>query len=112
MSLPSAEPLKAVDWTDEEGRIWRALIPQSVPDADAPRGVPLGPPSLEDLGLPLEQEVRLHNQLHARRLFTIRDVKARRLDVQGALQAALKVDSQRIVNLYLPTDGKKEGSSK
>lgn len=106
--LPS-EPLKEVDWVDEEGRIWRTLIPQSVSDSEAQRGVPIGPPSLEDLELPLTLEVRLHNQLHARRLFTIKDVKARRRDVVGALLAVFKIDAQRIVGLYLP-DGKKEGS--
>jgi hypothetical protein len=108
VSLPS-EPLKEVDWTDAEGRIWRTLIPQSVSDADAQRGVPVGPPSLEDLELPLAIEVRLHNQLHARRLFTIKDVKARRRDIVGALLAVFKLDAQHIAELYLP-EGKKEGS--
>ncbi len=108
VSLPS-EPLREVDWTDAEGRIWRTLIPQNVSDSEAQRGVPVGPPSLEDLGLPLAHEVRLHNQLHARRLFTIKDVRTRRRDIVGALLAVFKLDAQRIVELYLP-DGKKEGS--
>lgn len=76
------------------------LLPEGVPDSDASMGMPLGPPSLESLGLPEEQEVRLHNQLFDRRLYTRQDAQRRRQDIMGALFAAFKVDAQRIVDLY------------
>ena len=87
---------------DAEGRWWVVTLPDGAPDADAPMGFLVGPPSLEPLGLPLELEIRLHNELYARHLLTAGDVKRRRMDVIGALQSALKVDSQRIVDLYNP----------
>lgn len=76
------------------------LLPEGAPDVDAPMGLRLGPPSLEALDLPEDVEVRLHNQLFARGLFTELDVKRRRLDIFGALQAALKVDVRRVAELY------------
>jgi hypothetical protein len=88
-------------YTDEEGRHWSVSLPDGVPETDAALGIPLGPISLEPLGLPLEVEVRLHNQLFARRIFTVSDVKARRVDIFGALQAAFRVDTERIAQLYL-----------
>jgi hypothetical protein len=75
-------------------------LPDGVPESDAALGIPLGPPSLAPLGLPLDVEVRIHNQLFARRLFTPRDVKTRRMEILGALQAALRVDIVAIAALY------------
>ena len=92
--------MREASYTDDEGRQWAVRVPDGVPDADASLGIPLGPPSLESLGLPLEFEVRLHNQLCARRLFTFRDMKTRRMEIMGALQAALKVDIMAIAALY------------
>ena len=94
--------MRETSYTDDEGRTWAVQLPDGAPESDAVLGLPLGPPSLESLGLPLDVEVRLHNQLFARRLFTRRDVKARRMDIFGALQAALRVDSTAIVMLYAP----------
>lgn len=92
--------LKFVMWTDPDGRQWRTAIPDSAPDHEAKRGVPAGPPSLEPLGLPLDVEVRLHNELVARRIFTYDDARKRRADVANALSSALKADTGRIVDLY------------
>ena len=92
--------MREASYTDDEGRRWVVRLPDGAPDSDAPLGIPLGPPSLESLGLPLEFEVRLHNQLCARRLFTFRDMKTRRTEILGALQAAFKVDIVAIAALY------------
>jgi len=102
--------MRQVSYEDIKGRLWMVSLPDGMPDNDASMGIPIGPPSLEPLGLPEEVEVRIHNQLFHRRLFTLRDIKMRRRDVFGALQAALKVDTQSIVNLYMEEasdDGKK-----
>lgn len=89
-----------MDWTDSEGRKTRVQIPQDAPDSDASKGIVVGPPSVESLSLPQDIGVRLHNQLYARQLFSMSDVRRRRRDVLGALMAALKVDAERIVQLY------------
>ena len=75
-------------------------MPDGAPESDAPKGLIVGPPSLEPLGLPLEIEVRIHNELFYRQLLTAADVRKRRMDVIGALMSALKVDGETIVQLY------------
>ncbi len=89
-------------YSDEKGRNWATLLPDGVPDSEAAMGLLLGPPSMEPLGLPEEIEIRLHNQLFYRRLFTFEDVRRRRADVASALQSTLKVDAQAIVDIYTP----------
>jgi len=93
--------MRQVSYTDTRGRRWTVLLPDDVPDAQAYLGLPVGPPSLESLGLPEDVEVRLHNALHDRRLFAQADVLARRRDVMGALFAAFRVDVSRVTELYL-----------
>lgn len=99
-------PLKEVSYRDSEGRNWKVLLPENVSEAEASRGIPVGPPSLAPLKLPLDVEVRLHNELYARQLFIQEDYQNRRQHVMGALMAALRLDVQRLVDLTLPT---KEG---
>lgn len=97
---PRGGRLRFAMWTDPEGRKWRTAIPDAAPDHEAKRGVPAGPPSLEPLGLPLDIEVRLHNELVARKIFTYDDARKKRADVANALSSALKVDTSRIIDLY------------
>lgn len=66
----------------------------------AEQGVPLGPPPLAELNLPPEVEVRLHNQLFERGLYTSQDVRRRLPDVRAALMAALSVDVARILAVF------------
>ena len=98
--------MKQVSYEDEKGRHWATLLPDDIPEEDAFLGIPLGPPPLEVLGLPEEIEVRLHNELFSRGLFTPADVKRRINDVVASLQAALRVDAGLIIGLYL--NGSKE----
>lgn len=93
--------MREADWKDEEGRLWKVSLPSDALDRDARMGIPIGPPSLASLGLPLEIEVRLHNQLHARGILTQRDAQRRRQDIFGALKGALKVDVGQIIGVYL-----------
>lgn len=92
--------MKQARYTDDDGRIWVTLLPEEAPDTMAEQGVPHGPPSMEPLGLPLEVEVRLHNELVHREILTEHDVRRRQPEVQAALMAALKVDALRIAALY------------
>lgn len=97
--------MKEVDYTDEAGRIWRVRVPDECPSDRYDAGIPVGPPALDPLGLPLDTEVRLHNELHRRRILTLRDVLRRPQEVQAALQATFKLDVQRIQMLYRDEQG-------
>lgn len=103
-------------YVDEDGRHHAVQLPEGTPEKDASLGLPLGPPNLRSLGLPMDVEVRLHNQLFSRRLFMMKDVRARRMDVFGALMGAFKVDISAIVQLYLqeevPKSARKPGFRK
>lgn len=97
--------MRELDFTDERGRTWRVQLPDGVPDDEAPQGVPVGPPAVADaLGLPEETGTRLHNELHRRKLFTLRDVRRRPGDVHAALMSALRLDTQRIEEQYALLD--------
>jgi len=82
------------------GKKYKAEVPADAPKNTWQFGLIKGPPDMSSLGLPPSIEVRLHNELFARGLITGRDVKKRAHDVQGALQAALKIDATTILNLY------------
>lgn len=93
--------LKTVTWQDEAGRRWRSLLPPEADDAEAPAGIPAGPPSLNQLNLPLEISVRLHNELEARGLYTWDDVRRQgRTAVQAAVAAALRLDVELVQACY------------
>lgn len=93
--------MKQTDWTDERGRRFRVLLPDGADAGDAALGVPVGPPDIVDgLGLPPETATRLHNELHARGLWGVKEARRDPQAVFGALQAALKVDTQGLLNAY------------
>lgn len=95
-------PLKQVKYQDSEGRFKVVLLPEQEPDDYAEdRGIPYGPPNLDDLDLPHEISVRLNNELYYRGIFTATDAIKRRSDIQLALMAALKVDTARIFDIYV-----------
>ena len=96
--------MKRVAYTDRAGRQWATMLPDGKPDSDASTGIPLGPPSLEALKLPKELEVRLHNQLFEREIFTAQDAKRRGKELQAALKVALRVNVARLREVYLIVD--------
>lgn len=94
-------PLKKVNYTDSDGRLKAAWLPESEPDNYAEfRGIPIGPPDLSELELPLEVEVRLNNQLYHRGIIEPLNAFKQRSEIFAALQAALKVDAERIYRIY------------
>lgn len=97
--------MRDVEQVDSVGRKSKVRIPDDAPDSHAQFGVLIGPPDLSGLELPQELEVKLNNELYNRNLLTLRDVKARPQEVQYALQATLKVDVTRILNLYAGESG-------
>jgi len=92
--------LRQVEYVDGSGRRWLRGVPEHLSDAHASSGVPLGPPPLDDLGLPKEVLIRLHNELFARRILTANDARQRPQEIISALSAAFRVDAVRIVNVY------------
>lgn len=104
--------IRQVVYQDPEGRRFLRGVPSNVPDGEAGRGIPLGPPPLDELNLPLDLEVRLHNQLFDRKLFTEKDAKHRLMEIVAALQAVYLVDARRVLAIYqgrgvLNADGEK-----
>lgn len=93
--------MRQVAYTDPEGRKFMVWLPAGVDDALAGEvGAFIGPPSLSPLGLPRRVEVALNNELFHRRLFTFADVKQRRVELQAALMAALKIDATTLFGLF------------
>lgn len=92
--------MRKTKYTDALGRVHATLLPDDAPDSEASMGLLLGPPTLTSLNLPIDIEVRLHNELAARELYSIGDVRKRRQDVLSALLATLKLDVQSIIDVY------------
>ncbi len=85
--------------TDASGRMWVVHVPVGR-EWDVVRGIPVGPPETSTLGLPEAIDVRLNNELYRRGLITKADLRGRASEVFAALQAALKVDTAAVMNLY------------
>lgn len=82
-----------------KGRKYLVGLPEGVENINL--GIPLGPPDImDDLGIPEPMATRLHNQLFARKLFTLVDIRRRPSEVQAAIQSALRLDAARIVTAY------------
>ena len=96
--------LKRASWTDPEGRKKVVLIPE---ESDQPEmGIPVGPPPLTDLDLPLELEVRLNNELVNRGIITPVEALRNRAEISLAIQSALKLSVDRIIQMYTGPDFK------
>lgn len=96
--------MKRVTYADPYGRWTVVLLPDDAPDSDAYRGIPQGPPSLDALHLPEDVQTRLHNELFVRGIHSLRDANASRQNIVGALMSALRVDVERIMDIYRATD--------
>lgn len=91
--------LTRVEYRDEDGRKFLVEVPEGWEDAPE-QGIEIGPPRLDELGLPPELEVKLNNQLYDRKLFTRADVRRRPEEIGAALKAVLRTDVLRIKSLY------------
>ena len=92
--------MREVEHVDIEGRKWRVLVNDDDPDSMAQYGIPFCPTDLSDLGLPLDFEIRLHNQLFERRIVGHADAAARATDITAAIRTALRVDAQMIIEAF------------
>ena len=99
--------MKAVDWIDPHGCLQRSLLPDGAPDAEAPAGVPVGVPIT--LGSAVQDiACLLQNELRRRGLWTAADVTRLRgrasVEIQAAIQAALRLDVQTIRAQYVEAE--------
>ncbi len=88
-----------VEYKDNEGRKFLVELPEEHQDMPE-SGVVIGPPELYELGLPIEYEVKLNNQLFDRKLFNLADVRRRPDDIPAALKAIFRLDVLKIRSLY------------
>lgn len=97
---------RRVQYTDSDGRRWVTRIPANALDDEAPRGIPVGPPPLDELDLPKDVQTRLHNQLVDRGILTAADIRrAGSAQIVNALQAALAVDAAKLTALFSASAG-------
>lgn len=80
-------------------------VPDNATEEEYAFGLVVGPPvdltyQLIEAGMSKTLARALHKELFARSLITFQDVFTRKQDVIGALQSVLKLDSERIVEVY------------
>jgi hypothetical protein len=92
--------MRKVEYKDHDGRYKVVLLPEDALDHEASKGILVGPPVLMDLNLPKETEIRLNNELFIRGIITKDDATRHRQEVVAALQAALKVDAGKVIDVY------------
>lgn len=93
-------------WIDENGYYHLSLVRNE--DDNPLWGIPLEPPSLAELGISIELQKDLHNELVRRNLFSWSDVQAQQNSVTGAVKAVArhhKIDNVRqlvraVISLY------------
>lgn len=98
--------LKRASYIDAEGRKKVVLIPEEAGQEQVEMGIPVGPPSLADLNLPEELEVRLNNELVNRGILTPIEALRNRTEISLAIQSALKLDVDKIIKMYTGPDFK------
>lgn len=93
--------MREIDYTDDRGRKHRVKLPDGADDSEAPYGITIGPMiNVDELELPEPQATRLHNELHARGIWTFKQVRKNNQAVFAALQAAFHIDVTTICNAY------------
>jgi hypothetical protein len=92
--------LKLVDYEDDMGRMFKVSLPDDVPDSEAELGNPLGPPLLDNLEMPHDMMVKLHNFLFDMGIYTANQARARRQDIVSAIQRICAIHAEAIIQLY------------
>jgi len=94
--------MKKVTYTDERGRKYLVRLADDIPDSEAHKGIPIGPPDIADvLGLPEPFATKLHNTLFDRKLWSIKEVKQQKDCLRGVMQAVLQIDVHTLHNAYV-----------
>lgn len=88
---------------EEGGKKYRVVVPDNAKVDTYKYGIRVGPPDFS--WLPPHIDVRLHNELYNRGLITVADVMSRPQEVQAALQAAVRVDVQTVIQTFKEYNG-------
>ena len=93
--------MRRIDYKDSRGFKTVREIQDDDPDSRARYGIVVGPPEFDGLdSLSEEVRVRLNNELFHRGIITLKDAMRRRGEVMNALQSALRVDVEMILQAY------------
>ncbi len=92
--------IETVEYEDDLGFKYLVDVPVGRHDL-ASIGVRIGPPDLSSLDLTDTVKRALNHQLFNRGIITERDARMHPNEVASAVQAALKVSTTSILNLYL-----------
>lgn len=85
-------------YIDSKGRYFKVLLPDYEPDAS--KGMIIGPPLLDELGIDEDLMIRLHNELYRRQVFTFEDAKRRMDEIGWAISSVMKATAERVVEIY------------
>jgi len=87
--------MRIVMWTDKDGYLHRSMVRDQDPDEEAQRGVPMDPPSLDEVDWEgVKRDI--HNALVSQGLITWRDLQ-RQGNLKGLIVSAVK---PRIISLF------------
>ncbi len=96
--MPPKSSAVIQEHVDGWGRKFKVLLPEGVTNGEL--GMIIGPPLLDELGLPRKTMVALHNELYRRKIFTFEDAKARRAEIGAALVTVFKASAENIIGVY------------
>jgi hypothetical protein len=88
--------METIEHTDEKGRLYKAFT------NGAGQVIIIGPPEglVDELKLPEPFATTLHNILYHRGMLTYRDAMLAQKELIGALQEALQLDSQKLMEMF------------
>jgi hypothetical protein len=93
--------MRQVEYQNELGRKYLVGLPDDVPDAEAEKGIPIGPPDVvEELGLPEPFATNLHNALFDHKMWNIHVVRKNPKLLFGILQRIIRVDVHKLMEAY------------
>jgi hypothetical protein len=97
--------MRIVDYVDERGRKYSVRLPNSAPDSDAEKGIPVGPPDVVDaLGLPEPMATEIHNKLFEYKIFSAKDAAKRSQQLHSIIQSTFKLCTARMMEAFRNLD--------
>lgn len=87
-----------VTYVDSKKRKFRVTLPDG--EINPEHGLFIGPPFLDDLDLPEDVQIKLHNELFERGIITLQDAIKNRTAVEQAIRVALRLSVEKILGVY------------
>ena len=94
--------MKHMIYTDNEGFMWVAIVPDNLKEGQSPLAYPVaGPPDLSVLGLSQEDTKRLHNGLVEKGMYNAPALLGRRKELMQLLKSlGLKLSIFQIIGVF------------